>query len=124
MISAFSSRRTARAGILVALVALIVAVAAAPAFGATIDYPNFSSVAGLTLNGSAAQSGSVLRLTPATTSQAGSAFSATTIDPTQPVHTTFALKAHDGTAQEARMTPILVSCAWNRAAGIRSRPRP
>jgi hypothetical protein len=41
----------------------------------TISYPDFSSVAGLTLNGNAAQVGSVLRVTPATGSQAGSAFS-------------------------------------------------
>ena len=40
-----------------------------------ISYPDFSSVAGLTINGDAAQVGSVLRVTPATTSQAGSAFS-------------------------------------------------
>jgi hypothetical protein len=41
----------------------------------TISYPDFSSVAGLTLNGDAAQVGNFLRVTPATTSQAGSAFS-------------------------------------------------
>lgn len=40
-----------------------------------INYPDFSSVAGLTLNGAAAQAGSVLRVTPAAGSQAGSAFS-------------------------------------------------
>lgn len=41
----------------------------------TLSYPDFSSVAGLTLNGDAAQVGSVLRVTPATWSQAGSVFS-------------------------------------------------
>ena len=46
---------------------------------AIIDYPDFSSVAGLTLNGSAAQVGNVLRVTPATTSQSGSAFSTNTV---------------------------------------------
>jgi legume-like lectin family protein/PEP-CTERM motif-containing protein len=40
-----------------------------------IQFPDFSNVAGLTLNGNAAQVGNVLRLTPATFSQAGSAFS-------------------------------------------------
>jgi hypothetical protein len=40
-----------------------------------INYPDFSSVAGLTLNGAAAQAGSALRVTPAAGSQAGSAFS-------------------------------------------------
>src|SRR5262245_18171057 len=40
----------------------------------TILYPNFSSTAGFKLNGSAAGAGSVLRLTPAASSQAGSAY--------------------------------------------------
>lgn len=45
-----------------------------PAFG-QINYPNFSNPAGLQLNGNAAVVGNVLRVTPATFSQAGSAFS-------------------------------------------------
>lgn len=45
----------------------------------TINYPNFSSTAGLTLNGNAAQAGSDLRLTPPTRNQSGSAFSTTAI---------------------------------------------
>lgn len=44
-----------------------------------VDYPNFSSVAGLTLNGNAAQVGSVLRVTPAINGQSGSAFSTSTV---------------------------------------------
>lgn len=44
-----------------------------------IDYPDFSSTAGLTLNGNAAKVGNVLRVTPATFSQAGSAFSTNTV---------------------------------------------
>lgn len=44
-----------------------------------ISYPDFSSVAGLTLNGDAAQVGNVLRVTPAIDSQAGSAFSTSTV---------------------------------------------
>jgi hypothetical protein len=44
-----------------------------------ISYTDFSSVAGLTLNGNAAQSGNVLRLTPAASFQSGSAFSTTTV---------------------------------------------
>ena len=40
-----------------------------------VSYPDFSNVAGLTINGQAAQVGSVLRVTPALPSQAGSAFS-------------------------------------------------
>lgn len=44
-----------------------------------INYADFSSVSGLTLNGDAAQVGNVLRVTPATTSQSGSAFSTNTV---------------------------------------------
>ncbi len=44
-----------------------------------INYPDFSSVAGLTLNGNAAQVGNVLRVTPATFGQSGSAFSTTPV---------------------------------------------
>lgn len=46
---------------------------------AVIDYTDFSSVAGLTLNGNAAQVGNVLRVTPANYSQSGSAFSTSTV---------------------------------------------
>lgn len=45
----------------------------------TIDYPDFSSVGGLTLNGDTAQAGNALRLTPAAFNQSGSAFSTSTI---------------------------------------------
>ena len=44
-----------------------------------INYPDFSSVAGLTINGNAAQVGNVLRVTPAIDGQAGSAFSTNTV---------------------------------------------
>lgn len=44
-----------------------------------INYPDFSNVAGLTINGNAAQVGNVLRVTPAVGSQAGSAFSTNTV---------------------------------------------
>lgn len=49
--------------------------ASALAQATTITYADFSSTAGLTLNGSAAQAGNVLRVTPANFSQAGSVFS-------------------------------------------------
>lgn len=49
---------------------------APPAF-AQFNFQNFSSTAGLTLNGSAVRAGSVLRLTPATGSKAGSAWFST-----------------------------------------------
>ncbi|MBC8002439.1 MAG: hypothetical protein H7X97_07610 [Opitutaceae bacterium] len=51
----------------------------ATAAASTINYVDFSSVSGLTLNGSTAQAGNVLRLTPANTGQSGSAFSTTTV---------------------------------------------
>ncbi|MCA1959123.1 MAG: hypothetical protein LDL14_11425 [Nitrospira sp.] len=44
-----------------------------------INYPDFSSVSGLTLNGDAAQVGNVLRVAPAQFGQAGSAFSTTPV---------------------------------------------
>ena len=51
-------------------------ILANPVSAAVISYADFSSVAGLTLNGNAAVAGgNVLRVTPATTGQAGSAFS-------------------------------------------------
>lgn len=40
----------------------------------SFNYLNFSSTSGLTLNGNAAQSGNILRLTPANTFQSGSAY--------------------------------------------------
>lgn len=46
---------------------------------AAISYADFSSVAGLTLNGSAAQVGNVLRVTPANYNQSGSTFSTSTV---------------------------------------------
>ncbi len=51
----------------------------APAGAAVINYADFSSVSGLTLNNNAAQVGNVLRVTPATFGQSGSAFSTSTV---------------------------------------------
>ena len=60
--------------------AAIAALGIVGAASATIlSYPDFSSVAGLQLNGNAAQAGNVLRVTPATFFQSGSAFSTTAI---------------------------------------------
>lgn len=53
--------------------ALAGAVLASPAQG-QINYVDFSSVSGLQLNGDAAQAGTVLRVTPASFNQSGSAF--------------------------------------------------
>jgi Legume lectin domain len=55
------------------IVGAVLALMSAPLF-AQISFPNFSSVSGLTLNGSAAQAGSVLRLTQNQQGQMGSAF--------------------------------------------------
>ncbi|MEO8344408.1 MAG: PEP-CTERM sorting domain-containing protein [Betaproteobacteria bacterium] len=53
---------------------------AVPVNAATIfNFPNFNSCVGLQINGNAACTGGVLRVTPATFSQAGSAFSTTLI---------------------------------------------
>jgi hypothetical protein len=45
----------------------------------TISYSDFSSTAGLTINGNAAQAGNVLRLVPSTPSQSGTAYRTTAI---------------------------------------------
>lgn len=52
---------------------------ATTASATTLLYTDFSSVGGLQLNGSAAQAGNVLRVTPATTGQSGSAFSTSAV---------------------------------------------
>jgi hypothetical protein len=76
----------------------IVAVAG-PAVAAfrSIYYPDFSSTAGLTLNGSAAQAdGKVLRLTPNKEDQKGSAWLQTPIDLAQSFSTSFQVSLHNG----------------------------
>lgn len=61
-------------------VAAVMAVGCSAASAAVVvSYPDFSSVAGLTINGNAAQVGSVLRVTPAIGGQAGSAFSTSAV---------------------------------------------
>ena len=68
-------------------VLLLVPAGAQNAFAVTVIFPDFSSIAGLTLSGNAAGNvnngidpNPVLRLVPATTGQSGSAFSSTTIN--------------------------------------------
>ncbi|HQR69983.1 MAG TPA: L-type lectin-domain containing protein [Burkholderiaceae bacterium] len=65
----------ARAGLFAASTAAATAASAA----LVINYPDFSNVAGLTINGNAAQVGNVLRVTPANFGQAGSTFSTSTV---------------------------------------------
>lgn len=58
------------------LASAVLLAVAAPSQAAILSFPDFSSTSGLTLNGNAAQVvGNVLRVTPATWDQAGSAFS-------------------------------------------------
>jgi hypothetical protein len=58
----------------------VLAVAGAQASASTVfNYNDFSSTAGLQLNGSAASTGGVLRVTPSAYSQAGSMFSTNTV---------------------------------------------
>lgn len=57
----------------------LLSVCAGSAFALTISYPDFTNTSGLTLNGAATTSGNTLRVTPATGSQGGSAFSTTSI---------------------------------------------
>ncbi len=54
--------------------AWLLVLAAAPAAATTANYSDFSSLAGLTLNGNAAQEVDVLRLVPNVDTQAGTAF--------------------------------------------------
>ena len=97
-----SSRRI---GALLVACALAAAVAPAAARASTVDYPDFSSVAGLTLGGSAARAGSVLRLTGVDTAaqQLGSAFSTTAFDPARQLHTSFTFLPHGGELQRAHL---------------------
>ena len=74
------------------LLALLVSVCIAGQLHAgSFSYSDFSSTAGLTLNGNAAQSGSVLRLVPNVDSQSGTAFrtSAISLDGTTAFSTAF-----------------------------------
>lgn len=66
--------RITRLIMVAAIAALVVMGGVTPVLAQSPNFPNFSSVANLTLNGSAAQSGAVLRLTPALTFQDGSAW--------------------------------------------------
>ena len=66
-----------------------ICLAAIATAGPVISFPNFSSIAGLTLNGTASQNGSALQLTPNTTSQAGSAWFSSAVDISGGFDTTF-----------------------------------
>lgn len=68
-----------RLAMIAAPIAAMLASPAAWSATQTIHYADFSSVAGLQINGNASQSGSKLNLTPATNYQSGSAFSSDTV---------------------------------------------
>ena len=59
---------------LLALVPFVCVLAAGQASATSFNYTDFSTTAGLTLNGNAAQAGNLLRLVPSVASQAGTAF--------------------------------------------------
>ena len=82
------------------LASLLIALSAGAAAATTANYSDFSSVAGLTLNGSAAQVGSVLRLVPNADSQAGTAFlsSAVPFDASTGFSTSFKFNVATSTA--------------------------
>jgi hypothetical protein len=92
--------RAAGLGALAALVASSVVVSTARA-AATISYPDFSSVAGLTLNGDATQVNSALRLVPNAQLQQGSVWSQTQVDTTKSFESRFQAYAHDGSVPPA-----------------------
>ncbi len=69
------SRRPLGACLLVSFIAISAFVSISAHAALVINYPDFSDVSGLTINGNAAKVGNVLRVTPANFSQAGSAFS-------------------------------------------------
>lgn len=87
-----------------ALVAALTAAAsvwllAGPAGAASpISYPDFSSVAGLKLNGTATQSGSLLQMTTPAPNEEASAYSTTPVDPTQSFSTSFELLMSNGSS--------------------------
>jgi len=68
------------------LLAVLSLAAASSATAATVlNFPDFSNVTGLTMNGSAAQAGNALRVTPALTNRSGSVFSQTAVTLTSQV---------------------------------------
>jgi hypothetical protein len=63
-----------------------------------ISYADFSSLAGLTLNGDAAQAGKSLRLAPAIGAQQGSAWAQTQLETTKSFESRFTADVHDGSS--------------------------
>lgn len=78
-----------------ALATLVACALAAGAAATPISYADFSSVAGLTLNGDAAQAGTSLRLAADTGFQRGSAWAQAQLDTTRSFESRFAADVHD-----------------------------
>jgi hypothetical protein len=68
---------------------VLLLLATSPAVHADLDYPDFLDMTGLTLVGSAAQSGDRVRLTPATTGQVGAVYTSDQIALLDGFDTTF-----------------------------------
>lgn len=79
----------------------LIAATAARATTPTIDYPDFSSVAGLALDGDAAQAGTALRLTPNAALRHGSAWAQTQVVTSQSFESRFEAFSHDGSFSPA-----------------------
>lgn len=97
-VNQLSSSLAVRAAVAFALCfsALVLATPARAA-NPTFSYPDFSSIAGLRLNGTALQVNSLLRLTPSEPNRIGTVFSTTPIDTQQSFQTSFTIALHDGT---------------------------
>jgi hypothetical protein len=76
---------------------LLCALLAPASADAAIDYPDFSNVAGLQLNGDAKQEGTVLNLTPALSNKRGTVFSTSPLNPAESFENQFAISMHDST---------------------------
>lgn len=111
-----SIRRLVPALVAVLSLAALGGAPAAPA-ATIIDYPDFSNTSGLTLNGSAAQAGDRLRLTPALTDQAGSAWSETLVPVGDSFSTQFAIEIHDGNGGDGMTFALQSSGAGPEALG-------
>jgi hypothetical protein len=97
----FAPPKAGLAALAVLVACSVLAAGTARAASPTIEYPDFTSVAGLTLNGNAAQAGSALRLAANSPFHRGSAWAQTAIDTTQSFESRFQAYTHDGTAAPA-----------------------
>jgi hypothetical protein len=79
------------------LIVLLAALVVPASASAAIDYPDFTSIAGLQLNADAKQEGNILRLTPALPNKRGTAFSTSPLNPAESFENQFAISMHDST---------------------------